>query len=251
MKKTLLLISLIAVFILSACSAPAPGAQSVQQQPEPTPVYVEGRDRVRTIMVNGSGQVTMSPDLAYISIGVQTQSENVAEALNQNSANAQEVSNSLQQLGVAEADIQTSSFNIYPQQQYNQQGEITGTIFVVNNTVYVTVRDLQVMGRLLDTVVRSGANSINGISFDVQDKSQAISEARRLAVESARSQAAEMAQAAGVTLGALENMSVYTSSPVQPMYEGRGGFAADASQVPISAGQLVIRVEVGATYAIH
>jgi uncharacterized protein len=251
MKKILLFVSLITVFVLSACAVPARDVQGVQQQPEPSPVYQEGRDRVRTIMVNGSGQVTMTPDLAYVYIGVQSQSENVAEALNQNSTNAQEISAALQELGIASEDIQTSSFNIYPQQQYSPQGEITGTIFVVNNTVYVTVRDLQILGRLLDTVVRSGANSINGISFDVQDKSQAISEARRLAVESARSQAAEMAQAAGVSLGALENMSVYTSGPVQPMYEARGSFAADAAQVPISAGQLVIRVEVSATYAIH
>ena len=66
---------------------------------------------------------------------------------------------------------------------------MTGTTYTVNNTVYVTVRDLQVLGKLLDVVVRSGANSINGITFDVVDKSRAISEARRLAVESARSQA--------------------------------------------------------------
>jgi uncharacterized protein len=250
MKKVLLFTTLIAIFILSACAAPAGNVQGVQV-PDPTPVYQEGRDHVRTIMVSGSGQVTLSPDLAYVYIGVQSQSENVAEALNENNANAQAISSSLRELGIAAEDIQTSSFNIYPQQQYDPQGQLTGTVFVVNNTVYVTVRDLQILGQLLDVVVRSGANSINGINFDVQDKSQAITEARRLAVESVSTQAAEMAQAAGVTLGELENMSVYSTGPTQPMYDARGGFAAEASQVPISAGQIVIRVEVSATYAIR
>jgi uncharacterized protein len=251
MKKVLLFATLIVAILLSACGAPAREVQGVQV-PEPVPpIYVEGREHVRTIMVSGSGQVTLSPDLAYVYIGVQSQSENVAEALNQNNANAQAVARSLRELGIAAEDIQTSSFNIYPQQQYDPQGQITGTVFVVNNTVYVTVRDLQVLGRLLDVVVRSGANSINGINFDVQDKSRAISEARRLAVESARTQATDIAAAAGVTLGELENMSVYSSGPVMPMYDSRAGFAADASQVPVSAGQIVIRVEVSATYAIR
>jgi uncharacterized protein len=250
MKKVLLFTSLIAIFILSACATPAGNVQGLQV-PDPTPVYIEGRDHVRTIMVSGSGQVTLSPDLAYVYIGVQSQSENVAEALNENNANAQAIASSLRELGIAVEDIQTSSFNIYPQQQYDPQGQLTGTVFVVNNTVYVTVRDLQILGQLLDVVVRSGANSINGINFDVQDKSQAITEARRLAVESVSTQAAEMAQAAGVTLGELENMSVYSTGPTQPMYDARGGFAAEASQVPISAGQIVIRVEVSATYAIR
>jgi len=128
---------------------------------------------------------------------------------------------------------------------------VTGTIYVVNNTVNVTVRDLQVMGRLLDVVTRSGANSINGVSFDVQDKSQAVAEARRLAVESARSQAEEMAQLAGVTLGGLQSMSVYMSQPAQVLYDAKGGMAVNASQVPVSAGELVIQVDVSASYLIQ
>jgi uncharacterized protein YggE len=121
----------------------------------------------------------------------------------------------------------------------------------VDNSVYVTVRDLQVLGKLLDVVVRSGANSINGISFDVLDKSQAVTEARRLAIESARSQAEEIAKEAGVTLGELQTMNVYASTPTTPIYEGKGGAAMGASQVPVSAGQMILRVEVNASYLIR
>ena len=247
MKKTLILISLLVVLVLSACAAPAAPSQSNQPA---APVQQNGVTQPRTISVNGSGQVTLSPDLAYVYVGVHSQSENVSDALNENNTKAQTVSDALRELGIAPEDIQTSSFNIYPQQNYSPTGEIQGTVYNVDNTVYVTVRDLQVLGQLLDVVVRSGANSINGITFDVVDKSAAVSEARRLAVESARSQAEEMAQVAGVALGDLQTMNVYASNSPSPVYEAKGAMM-DAAQVPLSAGQLVIRVEVNAVYYIQ
>ena len=229
MKKILLFLGLITVFALSACVAPPAAAQqgaALQALPNP-PLLLSrmGQPPLRTISVNGSGQVTLSPDVAYVYIGVHSQSDNVSDALSQNNEKAQAVSGALKELGIDPKDIQTSGFNIYPQQQFGPQGEVTGTTYNVDNTVYVTVRDLQILGKLLDVVVRSGANSINGITFDVLDKSRAISEARRLAVESARSQAEEMAQVAGVTLGELQTMNVYTSNPPVPVFEGKGAAA--------------------------
>lgn len=247
-KSSLFFLNLILILVLSGCgtllttTAPAaPQAASVQQNPQ---------SQVRTISVNGSGQVTLSPDVAYVYIKVHSQSANVSDALSMNNERAQAVAGALKELKIDPKDIQTSSFNINPQQQYNQQGELTGTLYNVDNTVYVTVRNLQILGNLLDVVVRSGANSIDGITFDVLDKSKALSEARRLAIESARSQADEIAQVAGVTLGDLQTMNVFTSNPPTPVFEGKGGAAMDASQVAIAAGQLILRVEVGAVYAI-
>lgn len=241
MKKLVLSLCFITVLALSACAVPsAAPAQAA-------PLYQQnGQPAQRTISVNGSGQVTLSPDVAYVYVSVHSQSENVSDALNQNNEKAQAVAGALKELNIDAKDIQTSGFNINPQQQFNPQtNEVTGTLYSVDNTVYVTVRDLQILGRLLDVVVRSGANSINGITFDVLDKSAALSEARRLAAESALSQAQEMAQVAGVTLGELQTMNIYSSSPPTPIFEGKG-----AAQVPVSAGQLILRVEVGAVYAI-
>ena len=143
-------------------------------------------------------------------------------------------------------------FNIYPQQLFGRSGELLGTSsYSVDNTVYVTVRDLQIMGRMLEVVVSNGANSINGITFDVLDKSQAIDEARRLAIESARTQAEAVANAAGETLGELQTLTVYSGGTTMPIYDGRGGMmVTDASQVPVAAGQIILRVEVNAIYTI-
>ncbi len=249
MKKSLLFLVLVLALVLSACTSPSPlAASSVLAAPLP---QTDQQAPLRTISVNGTGQVTLSPDVAYVYIGVHSQSENVADALSQNNAKAQAVASSLKELGIDPKDIQTSSFNIYPQQQFDQQGKLTGTLYNVDNTVNVTVRDLQILGKLLDVVVRSGANSINGISFDVLDKTKALSEARRLAVDSAHNQAEEMAQAAGVSLGVLQTMNVNSSNPPSPIFAGKGMAAADVSQVPVSSGQMVIRVDVNAVYTIQ
>jgi uncharacterized protein len=242
MKRISLFVVFILVLILSACAAPATPGQNNSAQQDSAPI--------RTITVNGTGQVTLNPDVAYVQIGVQSQSDKVADSLSENNDKSKAVAASLSELGIDAKDIQTSSFNIYPQPQYGQTGEITSTVYVVNNTVSVTVRDLQIMGRLLDVVVRTGANSINGVSFDVQDKSKAVAEARRLAIESARSQAEEIAQSAGVTLGDLQTMTALSSQPPTAMYDAKGVASAGSSQVPVSAGTLVVQVEVSASYFI-
>jgi uncharacterized protein YggE len=123
---------------------------------------------------------------------------------------------------------------------------------MVDNTVYVTVRDLDGLGDLLDDTIAAGANSINSIQFDVADKSAAVKEARAKGVEDAKTQAQELATAAGITLGNIQNISYYDNSPV-PMFEGKGGgggaMAADTS-VSIQPGQLTISVSVNITYEI-
>ncbi len=257
MKKALLFLTLIFAFVLSACSGPSavlkdsnavPNSGSVKQS-----VAQQVYQQPSTINVTGIGQVSLAPELAYVYVGVQSQSDNVAQALSDNNAKAQAIAQALREMGVEDKDVQTSSFNIYPQQQYGQMGEVTGTLYNVNNTVYVTVRKLDTLGQLLDVTVRAGANSIDGISFDVSQatKDQAVADARKLAVDSARAQAQALAEAAGVSLGALQSLNAYTASNPVPQYEAKGGFAADASQVAVSAGQITIRVDVNAAYLIQ
>ena len=129
-KKFLpLLIAVVSVLALSACAsggAALPGKSELA---------------TRTLNVSATGKVTLAPDVAYVFIGVQSQSENVSTALNQNNEKAQAISSALGELGIDPLDIQTSNFNIFPQQQYSPEGQITGTLYVVDNTVNVTVRD--------------------------------------------------------------------------------------------------------------
>jgi uncharacterized protein YggE len=236
-KQALWIVSLVVIgAMLAACQgAPVSGAggQSIQ----------------RTITAVGQGQVFLAPDLARIYIGVHSQAESVSDALADNNAKAQAIADALAAMGVDTKDVQTSSFNIYPQQQYGPNGEILGTtLYNVDNTVNVTVRDLSKLGGLLDAVITSGANSINGIEFDVQNKEEALKNARKLAIDNAKAQAAEIADAAGVTLGSIVSVNISNLNQGGPIYDK--AYAQGASQVPISAGQLALTVEASVTYDI-
>lgn len=233
---SLAVVVILAAVILSAC---APAATNTLN---PYP---------RQLNASGQGKVYIVPDLAYVYIGVRAQTANLSDSLNQSNTKASEIASQLKELGVADQDIQTSAFNVYPQQNYDQNGQPTGTEYVVENTVNVTVRDLSKLGQVLDAVVRSGANSINGISFDVADRATAEAQARELAIKDARARADEMARLAGVTLGDLISVNVYNSGSPSPVYEGKGGAVMSTSgQVPVAAGQLLITADANIAFQI-
>jgi uncharacterized protein YggE len=207
----------------------------------------------RTMSVNGTGKVYLIPDIAYVSIGVHSEGKNASEVVSANNEQADKVKDSLKSAGVDVKDIQTTNFSIYPQPKYDANGQPTGEIvYIVDNTVYVTVRDIAEVGAILDAAVKSGANTIYGIQFDVSEKDEAISQAREEAVKNAQKVADELATAAGVTLGPVLNISSYSWVPV-PLYDGKGGGAAvaEAINVPVSPGQMVLTVDVSMVYEIR
>jgi uncharacterized protein YggE len=220
----------------------------------PTTINQAAPKTDRTLNVNGMGTAYLTPDIAYIYIGVHTESPTAAEAVSANTENTNAVTDAIKKAGVDAKDISTTNFSIYPSQQYSPDGAIIGTTYMVDNTVYVTVRDLDNLGKLLDDVVAAGANSINSIQFDVADKSQAVKDARAKAVEDAKMQAQELAAAAGVEVGEIQSISFFDNSPYPSpmMYGGKGGGGgmAESAAVPIQPGQLTISVTVSATYTI-
>ena len=148
--------------VLSACAADTASAQSAPNA------------QVRTLVVAGQGKSYLTPDIATINIGVHTEGTEVAEAVSRNTAQATKVADALKAAGIDPKDVQTSNFNIYPQQQFGPNGETVSSKYVVDNTVYVTVRDLNQLGALLDAAIKAGANQINGIQFDSTQKEKAI-----------------------------------------------------------------------------
>ena len=239
-NKTLLVSGILLVALaLGACS-PTVVANPVAPQ--------------RSMTVNGTGQVFMTPDIAYIYIGVHTEKDTAAEAVQANNAETQQVITALKEAGVAAKDIRTTNFSIWPNQQYGPDGQPTSTRYTVDNSVFVTVRKLETLGDLLDTAVGAGANSINSVQFDVADKTGALKEARDQAVEDAKVQAQELADAAGLKLGEIQSVGFFDNVPTPNLdtYGKGGGGAgvAEAATVPIQPGQLTLTVTVSMTYMI-
>jgi uncharacterized protein len=209
---------------------------------------------VRTLSVSGNGQAFLAPDIAYIYIGVHTEQPTAAEAVAENNSQTQALISAIQDFGIDPKDIRTSNFSIWPMDRYDPAtGSPTGEkTYAADNTVYVTVRDLETLGDLLDTAVQAGANTVNSVQFDVENKDDALKEARVDAMNNAKAQAQELADAAGLSLGEIQSISFVDNQ--YPVFDGKGGgggFASEAAAaVPIQPGQLSFTVTVNVTYAL-
>jgi len=235
--------------LLTGCGSTAFAQSATSTNPSETTPTV-----TRTLSVSGNGKVYMTPDIAYVTIGVHTEGEDAIEAVASNNGRSQKVIDTIKQLGIPAKDIQTNNFNIYPQQQYDTQGKPTGKInYQVDNSVFVTVRDIDKIGKVLNAAVQNGANSISGIQFDVADKTKALSEARKAAVMDARTKAEELASAAGVTLGEVQTINEYTSGGPIPMYDTRASapVMVEAASVPVQPGQMILTIDVNIVYEIR
>ncbi|MCK6585460.1 MAG: SIMPL domain-containing protein [Anaerolineales bacterium] len=217
----------------------------------PTTINQAAPENLRTLDVSGVGVVYLTPDIVYINIGVNTQRENAAEAVSINKEQTTAVIQAIRDFGVAEKDIRTTNFSIWSNPQYDEFGQVKGSNYSVDNTVYVTVRDIDKLGDLLDAAISAGANSIYSIQFDVEDKAEANEEARSLAVEEAKKQAQDLAEVAGLSLVEVQKISYYESGASPYFYGGKGGGGGGAeAAVPIQPGQLAVTVTVNMTYTV-
>jgi uncharacterized protein YggE len=239
-KLMISIILVLAVVGLTACgSNVTPAADSSSQ----------------TLSINGTGVVYLSPDMATINLGVMTEGSDVKAATAESSAVIEKIKQVLEEYGVDPADVQTTNFSVYPMSDYGIELESTGLRYRVDNSVNVTVRELDQLGEVLDAVIVAGANSIYGIQFGLIDPEDAYTQAMQAAVENAQQRAEALATAASGELGEIQTISTYYGSGGVPvMYmaadsarpQGGGG-----SDVPVSAGALEVRVEVNLIYGLE
>lgn len=283
-KKTLFLtiFTLITALLLASC-APAQVSNNESE--------------LRQINVRGEGVIELEPEIARVNMGVRTQSEQIDEAISENNTIIAGIIQSLSAMGIEERDIQTHSFNVYPQQmdrplreevpvpeaepdempmpevepdeeftpdeaepeeipepeaspeEVQVTEDVTIQSFVVENTIRVVVRDFDSLGEILATALAEGANTIHGISFDIENREQVVEEARQIAIQNAQNQAESIAEAAGITLGPIQSISVdrIGAPGVRPEVAMD---RAEAMDVPIAGGVISIVVNVDITYQI-
>lgn len=221
------------------------------------PALAQSAPSLPTIAVDGQGEVTASPDTAYVTSGVTTQAATAREALDANTTAMTQLIDTLKAAGIEERDIQTSGFSVSPNYVYSdvrdalgysQPPKING--YTVSNTVNVRVRDIDILGAVLDQSVSVGANTINGISFAVADPGDLYDEARKLAFEDARAKARLYAEAAGVELKSIRTLSESQGyAPPQPYMMREAALSSDKA-VPIQSGELTFSINVQVTWEI-
>jgi uncharacterized protein len=243
------LLSLAAVALIGVAAIGGSGWRGVAAQ-NATPAPAE--ESPGTVSVGGHGAVTMAPDTASVVVGVNVIETTLSAAQEKATAQMTAVIDALKAAGIEEKDIKTVDYSVSIIQDHDENGNPTVVKgFQVNNQVNVTVRDLDKLGAVLDTVVAQGANSIYGISLYVNDPSAAASQARAAAVKDAKAKADELAAAAGMTVGRVLSLSETSSPPPAPM-EVAGGAADGAARapVPIQGGTTTVSVDVDVTYEL-
>jgi uncharacterized protein YggE len=208
------------------------------------------------IWVSGEGKVTVSPDVAILSLGIQAQETDAAQARSEAAAAMEKVMTALKAAGIADKDIQTAYFNIQPVYQYDsnkQQSYISG--YQVTNTVTVKVRTIDQTSTVLDAAVAAAGNAIriNSVAFTVDDPTDYYAQARVKAVADAKAKAQQLAETAGVTLGKPTYISESNNTP-SPIYRAdmaAGATVPEATTTPISTGEIDITTNVQIAYAIQ
>ncbi len=219
---------------------------------EPQVVRILDGNRPRTfISVTGEGEATAPPDMATIRAGVATQAATAKEALNQNNATMQSLIALVKEHEIADKDVQTSSFNVHPIYDHSPETrKVPEAIeYRVVNEVQVKVRNLSTLGDVLDALVETGSNQISGVSFELDTPHEILNEARARAVHNAKSRAEVYAEAAGVEVGRVLQISEQPVDVPRPMHLGVE-FRAEAAGVPVATGEQEFRVTVNVVYEL-
>jgi uncharacterized protein len=198
------------------------------------------------ITVTGEASVAAAPDMATISLGVTTSAATASEAMAANATAMSGVFERLKAAGIADEDTQTSNLQLNPNWNNSSSAstpEITG--YTASNQVTVKVRKIESLGDVLDAAIKDGANTLNGVSFDISAPRPLQDDARKAAVEDAMARAKLLAEAAGVKLGKITAISEGggMGNPM-PM------FRADSAKIPVAAGQIELSQSVTVSFEI-
>jgi hypothetical protein len=217
-----------------------------------SPTAADAMFRATTLSLAAYGEVKAAPDMATISLGVQTEARTAAAAMQQNAQRMSQVVAALRQAGIAERHIQTSGLNLGAQYAYqdNQPPRLTG--YQASNIVTIEVHDLAKLGQTIDAVVGVGANQVHGINFGLRDRTAAENQARLQAVKALAARAELYAGATGHRVSRLVSLSEgtsYAAPPPMPMAMAREAFA-DKASTPVSPGELTVRIDVNGLYEL-
>ncbi|MCP4184155.1 MAG: SIMPL domain-containing protein, partial [Hyphomicrobiales bacterium] len=195
--------------------------------------------------------------MAVLALTVTREAETAREALDANSAAIKDVLDAMKAEGIKARDLQTSNFSIqpkyfYPQQKSSNTHEPPRIIaYTVRNSLSVRIRDIGSLGHILDKSVTLGVNEGGNISFTNDDPSAAITRARVLAMKDALARAKTLAEAGGVKVGRLLEISEQSFNPrPMPMARAERSFALTADAVPVATGENTYRVSVNVTFGI-
>jgi uncharacterized protein YggE len=263
MKKGLLLVIglvLVAAFLFTGCSSEGDESAEVGQGSWSTQdvmaLLASDSSQQTGVWVTGTGKVTVVPDIAILTLGVEAQATTVTEAQSDAATAMTGIMTVLTENGIAEKDIQTKWYSITPVTKWIDDREEMITVgYMVTNTVTVKLRDIDKTGSIVDAVAAAAGDltRVQGISFNVDDTDAYYDEARQEAILDAMAKAGQIASVANVTLG--KPIYISDMSSTVPSVEYAAKYYIDAESAgattAISAGEMEISLTVQMVYALQ
>ncbi|MCU0280435.1 MAG: SIMPL domain-containing protein [Acidimicrobiia bacterium] len=204
------------------------------------------------INVSGQGKVTGKPDTLTVNLGISLLRPSVDAATADAAALAAAIINALKGAGVAEADIQTANYSIYPEYDWSgEQQRLLG--YRVSNEVRVKIRSLETAGATIDAATAAGGDAtvVNNLAFSIEDNAELLQMARTAAWGDAEGKARQLAQLAGLELGSAISITESISYETPPIYYERAMAAAeDGAATPIESGTQDVIVNIQVTFRI-
>lgn len=205
------------------------------------------------VRVNGEAVVMAKPDRVEIQLGVVTQAQTADAAASQNAARVDAVLKALKPAVGGAGEVRTISYSVQPNYNYPREGgkpAITG--YTANNIVQVTTNEIDAGGKLIDTAMRAGANTVQRLQFTLREPEAARAEAVKQAISKARAIAEVMASSLKVKiLGVYSAEEQPGAVPVRPMdtMMARAEMAPGVP-TPIESGTIEVRANVQVAFLI-
>lgn len=202
-----------------------------------------------TIVVSGTGRVSVEPDLADLRLGVTVARPTVEAARDVAATTMEAILGALDAAGVERRDVRTALLSVQPRYEYRENRPPALAGYDLANVVEVTVRDLARLGAIVDGTLGAGATSLDQLTFRLADPEAAEREARLRAMAAARAKADVLAEAAGLAIGGVSDVVEGGGRPIPlpHMKAERMMLAADTA-TPVEAGSMEISVTVTVTY---
>lgn len=207
-------------------------------------------DKTTGISVTGQGRVAGTPDTMSITLGVSVQRDSVDEATGDAGALANAIIAALTASGVAEQDIQTANYAIYP--EYDWSGNRQRLIgYRVTNELRVKIRDLDRAGAVIDAATAAGGDDmvVSGLAFSIEDNTALLADAREAAWNDAEAKARQLAELSGASLDGVISIVETIDYSTPPVYFERAA-GEDSAMTPIEPGQSDVLVTIQVVFAI-
>ena len=211
-----------------------------------------GEEQVNTITLSGSGSASAKADQARLTVGVQTERPYASEAVDENAAKMTEVIDAIRALDIAEEDIETVTYSVYPNYDYESR-QVTG--YMVVNMVQVKISELDMIGDIIDAASEADANRIDGVSFELsEDLAEDLKlDAFRAALGDAETKVGVITETLGLELTGVLSVSESVYYPYRP-YVGVETVISERAPIaptPILEGSLSVTVTVQVVYTFQ